>query len=105
MKELEKKLDSLLVVNEYPVFREYKDYLRTRAIQHATTEYALYRRQLAKAKEQLGLQQNRVCPNSPPRVLPLSNMHKQNAAGEHPMLQSEPTDRSESCPVGSLFRT
>lgn len=55
MKELEKKLDSLLLVNENPVFREYKDYLRTRAIQHATAEYALYRRQLAKAKEKLGL--------------------------------------------------
>jgi hypothetical protein len=49
MGELSRKLDALLVTNEYPVFREYKDYLRTRAVQHAQAELASYLRQLAKA--------------------------------------------------------
>jgi hypothetical protein len=49
MAELSRKLDALLETNEYPVFREYKDYLRTRAVQHAQAELALYLRQLAKA--------------------------------------------------------
>jgi hypothetical protein len=56
MKELSRKLDALLETNEYPVFKEYKDYLKTRAVQHAQTELALYLRQIAKgvAQPQLG---------------------------------------------------
>ena len=47
MISLSQKLDQLLETNEYPVFREYKDYLRDRAINHAKAEYAVYRKRLA----------------------------------------------------------
>jgi hypothetical protein len=50
MKELARKLDALMETNEYPVFKEYKDYLKDRAIQHAQTELALYLRQFNKGK-------------------------------------------------------
>lgn len=51
MAELTKKLDSLLSVNDYPVFKGYKDYLKDKAIAHAKTEYAMWQRSLAKSKE------------------------------------------------------
>jgi hypothetical protein len=47
MRELSAKLDALLATNEYPVFTEYKDYLRPRTVQHAQTELALYLKQVA----------------------------------------------------------
>jgi hypothetical protein len=42
MKELGRKLDDLLRVNDYPVFDGYKDYLKDRAIKHAQVEYARF---------------------------------------------------------------
>lgn len=42
MDELSAKLDQLLSVNEYPVFKGYKAALATKAKQHAKAEYALY---------------------------------------------------------------
>jgi len=48
MAELSRKLDALLETNEYPVFKEYKDFLRPRAIAHATAELKLYLGQLRK---------------------------------------------------------
>ena len=48
MADLTAKLDSLLSVNDYPVFKGYKDYLRDKAINHAKTEYAMWQRRLAK---------------------------------------------------------
>lgn len=48
MADLTKKLDSLLSVNDYPVFKGYKDYLRDKAINHAKAEYAMWQRRLAK---------------------------------------------------------
>ncbi|HEY1796662.1 MAG TPA: RhuM family protein [Stellaceae bacterium] len=55
MTQLSAKLDQLLETNEYPVFREYKEYLKDRAIKHATAEYALYRRGIVRAEEALSL--------------------------------------------------
>jgi hypothetical protein len=46
MKDLSKKLDDLLSVNEYPVFAGYKSFLKDRAIKHAKAEYALYLKRL-----------------------------------------------------------
>lgn len=51
MAELTQKLDSLLSVNDYPVFKGYKDYLRDKAIKHAQTEYAMWQRRLTKEGE------------------------------------------------------
>jgi len=51
MADLTRKLDSLLSVNDYPVFKGYKDYLRDKAINHAKTEYAMWQRRLAKENE------------------------------------------------------
>lgn len=48
MADLTKKLDSLLSVNDYPVFKGYKDYLKDKAISHAKTEYAMWQRRLAR---------------------------------------------------------
>lgn len=48
MADLTAKLDSLLSVNDYPVFKGYKDYLRDKAINHAKAEYAMWQRRLAK---------------------------------------------------------
>jgi hypothetical protein len=42
MKELAKKLDDLLRVNDYPVFAGYKDYLKEKAVKHATAEFARF---------------------------------------------------------------
>jgi hypothetical protein len=51
MQQLDTKLDQLLETNEYPVFREYKEFLRERAIKHAAVEYALYQRSLVLRKQ------------------------------------------------------
>ncbi|MER9061402.1 RhuM family protein [Mesorhizobium sp. M0698] len=48
MADLTTKLDSLLSVNDYPVFKGYKDYLRDKAINHAKAEYAMWQRRLSK---------------------------------------------------------
>jgi hypothetical protein len=42
MADLSKKLDALLSVNDYPVFKGYKDYLKDRAARHAQAEYAMF---------------------------------------------------------------
>ena len=39
MGELSTKLDELLKFNEYPVFKEYKDYLKDKAVRHAVPEF------------------------------------------------------------------
>ena len=43
MAELQAKLDALLAINEYPVFKGYKDYLKTRAMEHAEIELELFK--------------------------------------------------------------
>lgn len=43
MNQLNQKFDELLEVQGYPVFREYKDYLATRAKTHADREFEVYR--------------------------------------------------------------
>lgn len=48
MDDLAKKLDSLLEFNEYPVFKGYKDYLKDRAVKHASAEYAVFLGRLKK---------------------------------------------------------
>jgi|APCry1669192522_1035417.scaffolds.fasta_scaffold01101_10 hypothetical protein len=42
MKDLGRKLDDLMKVNDYPVFAGYKDYNKDRAMKHATEEYARF---------------------------------------------------------------
>lgn len=42
MKGLHQQLDNLLVLNGYPVFDGYKDYLKDRAIEHAEKEYEAF---------------------------------------------------------------
>jgi hypothetical protein len=42
MSQLSDKLDALLTFNEYPVFAGYKDYLKDKAVEHATTEFMLF---------------------------------------------------------------
>lgn len=42
MKDLARKLDDLMKVNDYPVFMGYKDYNKERAMKHATEEYARF---------------------------------------------------------------
>lgn len=42
MKDLGRKLDDLMKVNDYPVFAGYKDYNKERAMKHATEEYARF---------------------------------------------------------------
>lgn len=42
MDELSAKLDGLLSVNEYPVFKGYKAALAKKAKDHAKAEYTLY---------------------------------------------------------------
>ncbi|TPK80699.1 virulence RhuM family protein [Mesorhizobium sp. B2-4-18] len=48
MQELGSKLDSLLAVNEYPVFKGYKAALHKKAVEHAQAEYAMWQRRLVK---------------------------------------------------------
>ena len=48
MGELSTKLDELLKFNEYPVFKEYKDYLKDKAVRHAVAEYAMFLMRLKK---------------------------------------------------------
>jgi hypothetical protein len=48
MKELMKKLDELMKVNDYPVFLGYKDFLKDRAIRHAQAEYVRFLTRLKK---------------------------------------------------------
>jgi len=48
MGELSTKLDELLKFNEYPVFQEYKDYLKDKAVRHAVAEYAMFLMRLKK---------------------------------------------------------
>ncbi len=42
MQSLHEKLDDLLRFNDYPVFSGYKDYLKTRAMQHAKNEWEAF---------------------------------------------------------------
>ncbi|HMT94749.1 RhuM family protein [uncultured Thiothrix sp.] len=42
MRQLHRQLDRLLMLNGYPVFDGYKDYLKNAALQHAEKEFALY---------------------------------------------------------------
>jgi hypothetical protein len=42
MQGLHQQLDNLLVLNGYPVFGGYKDYLKDSAIKHAEKEYELF---------------------------------------------------------------
>jgi hypothetical protein len=42
MGELSTKLDELMKFNDYPVFNGYKDYLKDKAVNHATAEYAMF---------------------------------------------------------------
>lgn len=42
MAELMKKFDELLAVNDYPVFKGYKDYYKDKAVRHAQAEYAMF---------------------------------------------------------------
>lgn len=46
MGSLHKQLDRLLQLNDYPVFDEYKDFLRERAYKHAKQELTLYNKRL-----------------------------------------------------------
>jgi hypothetical protein len=51
MRELTEKLDALLQINEYPVFRAYGDYLKPKAMQHAQVELALYSRRMIQERD------------------------------------------------------
>lgn len=42
MKDLQKYLDDLLKLNGYPVFNDYKDYLKDHAMEHAEREYGRF---------------------------------------------------------------
>jgi hypothetical protein len=42
MAELSRKFDDLLKVNDYPVFSGYKEYLKDKAVKHATAEFARF---------------------------------------------------------------
>lgn len=42
MAQLDKKFDELLHLNEYPVFKGYKDFLKDKAVKHAMVEYACF---------------------------------------------------------------
>jgi hypothetical protein len=46
MKSLHDQLDRLLVLNDYPVFDGYKDYIKDEAIKHAKVELGLYKKRL-----------------------------------------------------------
>jgi hypothetical protein len=54
MVQLNKQLDTLLVLNEYPLFSGYEDYLRKDALRHAENEYAMHLE--IKKLEMLGLE-------------------------------------------------
>lgn len=47
MEDLSAKLDELLKTNEYPVFGGYRDFLKKRAMDHATTEWKRFKKMLA----------------------------------------------------------
>ncbi|PNG28940.1 hypothetical protein A1395_27945 [Pseudomonas protegens] len=44
MDSLHKKLDALLVFNEYPVFSGWEDYIKDRAVSHARQELGMYKK-------------------------------------------------------------
>jgi hypothetical protein len=46
MAQLSQKLDDLLAMSDYPVFQEYKTYLKDQAIAHARRELAAYERRM-----------------------------------------------------------
>jgi hypothetical protein len=50
MADMGKKLDELLSVSDYPVFK--KDYLKDKAADHAQAEYAIYLKRLTREDRQ-----------------------------------------------------
>lgn len=46
MRQLAEKLDELLALSDYPVFQEYKSYLKDHAVAHARRELAAYQRRM-----------------------------------------------------------
>lgn len=47
MADMGKKLDALLSVSDYPVFKGYKDYLREKAANHAQAEFSMFLKRIA----------------------------------------------------------
>ena len=56
MKSLHSQLDRLLVLNDYPLFDGYQDYIKEEAIRHAKHEFALYKKR--RKIESLGYEYN-----------------------------------------------
>lgn len=59
MAELDKKLDELLKVNDYPIFNGYKDYIKDKAIKHANAEYLQFTIRLKKEDRALVVKPSR----------------------------------------------
>jgi hypothetical protein len=45
MAEMSRKFDELITVQGHPVFREYRDYLKERAMAHAEREYEAFKKE------------------------------------------------------------